>query len=354
MSQLLLVKNEGFLMPSEIERLDDYKEYLVAMKGEEGSLKENNVYKIVPRPENKRMLRSRWVLCKKINNETGVIKHKGRFVALGSQQVYGVDFLQTFAPTLAKESLRPLIWLTVLYDLYVMPIDINTAFLNGNIDTVTYVELPDILFSREEKRVSVGKLQKSLFGLKQAPQIWAKTLSAKIVALGFNRIVTDPCINFRYNKHLEFIGVYVDDLVIGAENETNARLVIAQLKDFFKLTELGVLKNMIGWEIIRDENSILVNQKSYIDKVLSKFNFNEANNVYNRMLPGSLLHEKLECEDCFDSTKYRQLNGLLLYISTCTGPDVAYAVGVMSIFQYLKGDHLVWTCYRYMFYLFKS
>jgi hypothetical protein len=50
MSQLLLVENEGFLLPSEIERLDDFKEYLIAMKSEEASLKENNVYEIVPRP----------------------------------------------------------------------------------------------------------------------------------------------------------------------------------------------------------------------------------------------------------------------------------------------------------------
>jgi Reverse transcriptase (RNA-dependent DNA polymerase) len=106
--------------------------------------------------------------------------------------------------------------------------------------------------------------------------------------------------------------------------------VIAQLKDFFKLTELGVLKNMIGLEIIRDENSILVNQKSYIDKVVNKFNFNEANNVYNRMVPGSLLHKKLESEDRFDSTKYLHFIGSLLYISTCTRPDVANADGVMS------------------------
>jgi Reverse transcriptase (RNA-dependent DNA polymerase) len=66
----------------------------------------------------------------------------------------------------------------------------------------------------------------------------------------------------------------VDNLLIGAEDETNSRLVIAQLKNFFKLTDLGVLKNMIGWDILRDENSVLVKQNSYIDKVVSKFNFN--------------------------------------------------------------------------------
>jgi Reverse transcriptase (RNA-dependent DNA polymerase) len=121
----------------------------------------------------------------------------------------------------------------------------------------------------------------------------------------------------------------VNDLVTGAENETNARLVIAQLKDFFKLTDLAVLKNMIQWEILREENSILVNQKSYIDKVVNKFNLNLANNVYNPMLPGSLLHKKLECKDSFNSEKHRQLVGSLLYISTCTQPDVAYAVSVM-------------------------
>jgi hypothetical protein len=78
-------------LPSEIERLVYYKEYLISMKSEEASLKENNIYKIVPRPESKRVLRSRWVLCKKINNETGAMKHKARLTALGCQQVYGVD-----------------------------------------------------------------------------------------------------------------------------------------------------------------------------------------------------------------------------------------------------------------------
>jgi Reverse transcriptase (RNA-dependent DNA polymerase) len=127
------------------------------------------------------VLRSRWGLCRKIDNETGKIKYKARFVALGCQQVYRVDHSENFAPTLAKESLRLLISLTDFFELYVMQIDINTAFLNGKIDTVTYVELPDILFSREEKGVSAGKLQNSLYRLKQAPHIWAKTLSAKLL-----------------------------------------------------------------------------------------------------------------------------------------------------------------------------
>jgi Reverse transcriptase (RNA-dependent DNA polymerase) len=184
----------------------------VAMKSEKASLKENNVYEIVPGPDGVSVLKSRWVFFKKINNETGAIKHKARFVALGCQQVYGVDYSENFAPTLAKESLRLLISLTVLYNLYVIQIDNNTAFLNGNIDMVTYVELPDILFSREEKRKWVGKLERCLYGLKQAPQVLAKTLSEKIVTLGFYRMDTDPCIYFRYKNSLEFIGVYMDDL----------------------------------------------------------------------------------------------------------------------------------------------
>jgi Reverse transcriptase (RNA-dependent DNA polymerase) len=55
--------------------------------------------------------------------------------------------------------------------------DVDTAFLYGEIDRLVYIELPELLYSYEHCCKYVGCLNRSLYGLKQAPFLWCEKLS---------------------------------------------------------------------------------------------------------------------------------------------------------------------------------
>ena len=77
-----------------------------AMAAEMGSLRENQVSRLVPRPKGKKIFKSKWVFWVKYNADGTVERYKGRVVAKGFSQVEGDDYDQTFSPTVRFESIR--------------------------------------------------------------------------------------------------------------------------------------------------------------------------------------------------------------------------------------------------------
>ena len=73
------------------------------------SLKENGVYELVDRPKGEKVVKSKWVLRVKTNEKGEVEKYKGRVVAKGHSQVEGVDYDQTFSPTVRFESIGKMV-----------------------------------------------------------------------------------------------------------------------------------------------------------------------------------------------------------------------------------------------------
>ena len=77
-----------------------------AMAAEMGILRENEVYRLVPRPRGKKVVKLKWVFRIKFNADSSVEKYKARIVAKGFSQVQGEDYDQTFSPTVRFESIR--------------------------------------------------------------------------------------------------------------------------------------------------------------------------------------------------------------------------------------------------------
>jgi Reverse transcriptase (RNA-dependent DNA polymerase) len=124
----------------------------------------------------------------------------------------------------------------------------------------TFVELPDCIFDRKHWTEHVDKLNCSLYGLKQAPKIWNATLSHKIKEIGYDMAEMDLCIFYKNVEGLEYIGVYVNDMVLVAKTSDKAQMIVDKLKTQFELTELGSLKNIIGWEIKENDRVFMLNK----------------------------------------------------------------------------------------------
>jgi hypothetical protein len=97
-----------------------------------------------------------------------VVRNKERLVAKGFAQVEGLDFGETFAPVARLEAIYILLVYASHHNMKLFQMDVKSAFLNGFINEVVFVEQPP---GFEDPRYPnhVYRLNKALYGLKQAP-----------------------------------------------------------------------------------------------------------------------------------------------------------------------------------------
>jgi hypothetical protein len=185
-----------------------------AMTEEYQSILKNDVWDIVPRPEGKSVVTSKWIYKIKHAVDGSVKKYKARFVARGFSQVAGVDYDETFAPVAQHTSIRTIIALAAYMGWKLHQIDVKTAFLNGEIDEEVYIKQPEG-FMIHDKKTHVCRLKKALYGLKQAPRTWYENMDGFLMSVGFNKSVVDPNLYYHIvgNKCLILV-LYVDDLFL--------------------------------------------------------------------------------------------------------------------------------------------
>ncbi|KAF0922593.1 hypothetical protein E2562_039506, partial [Oryza meyeriana var. granulata] len=122
--------------------------------------------------------------------------HKARLVAKGYVQQPGVDFDEVFAPVARIESVRLLLALTAQEGWPVHHMDVKSAFLNGELIEEVYVRQPPgfTVAGHEDK---VLRLDKALYGLRQAPRAWNAKLDETLVALGFSHSASEHAVYAR-------------------------------------------------------------------------------------------------------------------------------------------------------------
>ena len=93
----------------------------------------------------------------------------------GFQQKTGIDFIETFSLMFKASTIRIIFTLVVTRGWYIQQVDINDAFLNGDLQEEVFMNQPDD-FIDPTKPTYVCKLRKALHGLKQAPRAWFDNL----------------------------------------------------------------------------------------------------------------------------------------------------------------------------------
>ena len=170
------------------------EEWKKAMKEEMDALEESETFELQPLPENRSVIGGRWVYTKKTDLEN-LTKYKARYVAKGFSQVKGIDFHETFLPTAKFTTIRMLMQIAVQKDLIVHQMDVKTAYLNADIDCDIFLQQPEGFVKTNSKgEILVGKLKKSLYGLKQSGRNWYKMLHEYLVNNNFVQSLSDPCL----------------------------------------------------------------------------------------------------------------------------------------------------------------
>ena len=314
-----------------------------AMDSEMRSLKENGVYQLVDRPKGKKVVKSKWVLRVKTNEKGGVEKYKARVVAKGFSQVEGVDYDQTFSPTVRFESIRQLVALGASKGLQMHQMDVTTAFLYAPLEEEVFMEQPEgtVLPGDEGK---VMWLRKCLYGLKQAPRQWNILIDGVLKKLGFTRLKSDVGIYMKGDGDSAiYIALYVDDLFLVGELLGEIEKVKAGLSTEFKMKDLGEARFLLGIEIRRRANGdVLLVQEKYAGDVVKRFSMEGSKTVSTPMELGT--HLDISQQPVTDEERsemvnvpYRSAIGSLMYLATCTRPDLSASVSELSKFSQNPG-----------------
>eukprot|EP00253_Pinus_taeda_P020612 PITA_20612 len=152
--------------PSSYDEAASQQVWREAMQEEYSSIMKNDVWEVVPRPESKSLVTSRWLYKVKHAADGSIEKLKVRFVARGFSQVEGVDYEDSFALVARYTSICSIISITAEMGWKIHQMDVKTAFLNGFIQEEVYIEQPQV-FEVHGKESHVCRLKKALYGLKQ-------------------------------------------------------------------------------------------------------------------------------------------------------------------------------------------
>ena len=137
------------------------------------------------------MIDAKWVYTWKADEQGWVVKAKSRLVARGFKQREGIDFGETFAPTVSSSCVRLLSAIACELDLDLSHFDVDQAFVQADLDEDVFLRLPK---GCGELSGHVGRLNKSLYGLKQASRTWHTHLTMCLKTLGFELCMTDVCV----------------------------------------------------------------------------------------------------------------------------------------------------------------
>jgi len=308
------------------------KAWMDSMQSEYDSLIENGCWELVPRPPNTNVISSKWVYkTKEEQTEKGDLgtRRKSRMVARGFGQVEGVDYSETYAPVVKLTSIRVLLAIVVILNLILHQMDVITAFLNGDLNELVFMEQPQG-FERGNPAEVVCRLIKSIYGLKQAPRQWyAKIDDFFTKSLGMERSPADDCVYVRCKGgQVLVIALYVDDLLIACSDQETLDSTKRELSNRFKMKDLGESRIILGMDICRDHKAgtLSVSQTRYADKVIKRFGMDSARGINTPMDPDlDLSQPSAPCTE-----PYREAIGSLMYLMVGTRPDLAYPVGVLA------------------------
>ncbi|GJW80547.1 putative RNA-directed DNA polymerase [Tanacetum coccineum] len=303
------ILNKSF-EPSSFEEASKDVNWINAMNDEMKALYENDTWELVELPLGRKAIGSKWVYRIKYMSFGEIERFKTRLVAKGFNQKKGIDYEETFSPIVKMSTVRCLIDLAVQSDWKLFQMDVDNAFLYGDLSEDVYM-LPALEFFDKDDKI-VCKLKRSLYGLKQAPRQWNHKLYETLIEVGFKQSKNDQSLYIKNDGDVSlYLLVYVDDLVITENSQSEIEKFKTFLNQKFKIKDLGELK--------------------YFIELLHEFGLLACRLVVTPLPENIVLSHKETANDKFlkNVTAYQKLVGKLIYLCM-TRPDISYVVNCPS------------------------
>ncbi|CAI7915558.1 unnamed protein product [Closterium sp. NIES-54] len=248
-------------------------------------------------------------------------------------QRQGVEYFQTFSPTPKMATLWVLLHVAAQRDYELHSLDFSTTFLQGSLHEEIWQCRPPS-FTVSFPAGTQWSLRWPVYGLRQAPREWHDTLRTTLAALGFAPSSADASLFLRTDTILPtfYILVYIDDLVFATADTEALALVKAELQERHTCTDLGELRSYLGKQITRDRarSTITLTQSHMVHQVLQRFGFQFSSPQPTPLSTGHSLSAPRSDGSVEPSGPNPELVGCLMYLMTCTRPDLAYPLSLLA------------------------
>ncbi|CAI7836000.1 unnamed protein product, partial [Closterium sp. NIES-53] len=281
--------------------------------------------------------RQPWMPKKKSWKSTGTyvdeVPPSGVNIVDGMWIFRGVDYFQTFSPNPKMTTLWVLLHIAARRDYELHSLDFSIAFLQGSLHEEIWLRRPPG-FIGSFPAGTQWSLRRPVYGLRQAPREWHDTLRTTLAALGFAPSTADPSFFLRTDTSLPpfYVLVYVYDLVFASADTEALTLVKSELQKRHTCIDMGELRTYLGLQITRDRarRTIILTQSHMVHQVLQRFGFQFSSPQPTPLSTGHSLSAPPSDKSVEPSGPYPELVGCLMYLMTCTRPDLAYPLTLLA------------------------
>ncbi|KAE8706762.1 Retrovirus-related Pol polyprotein from transposon TNT 1-94 [Hibiscus syriacus] len=307
---LLLTDNGEPECYDEAMQVEDSVKWESSMKDEMDSLLSNQTWELAELPPGKKTLHNKWIYRIKEEHD-GSKRYKARLVVKAAE------------------------------NLHLEQLDVKTAFLHGDLEEEIYMRQPEGFIEADKKNL-VCRLKKSLYGLKQAPRQWYKKFDSFMRSNGFTRCQADHCCYIkRFENSFIILLLYVDDMLVAGSDMQEIINLKQKLSKQFAIKDLGAAKQILGMRIKRDTKSgtLILSHAEYINKVLSRFNIQDAKPVSTPLG----VHFRLSKEQ---SLKTEEERAHMVKVPYMNNPGKVHWEAVKWILRYLRGTTNKALCFK--------
>nr|GEW90918.1 ribonuclease H-like domain-containing protein [Tanacetum cinerariifolium] len=291
--------NDNNISEECFEEASKHQPWIDAMNSKMDAIYRNNTWDLVKLPKGRKAIGSKWVWKIKYKSDGEIEIYNVRLVAKGFNQKERIVFDETFSPMVKFVTIRCLINLVVQNSWTLYQMDVNNAFLYGDLNETVYMSLPPSYFPKDETRVC--KLNKSLYRLKQTLRKWNSKLTSSLIE--YDIIIIGINLN-EINKFKQF------------------------LKTKFMIKDLGKLKYYLGIEVLETPTDVCFSQRKHCLELIDEFGLLASKPSYIPMQPNISLSSKPKDDDPLldNITDYQKLIGKCVnVIRTSTSVNVLKA-----------------------------
>lgn len=234
----------------------------------------------------------------------------------------------------------------------------STAYLNGELKEETFMEVPKFLKQTLE-RICLTKstdpdirikardmleelkhgdqvcfLRKALYELKQAGRAWNTKLNAVLKEIGAKPLNVDPCVYKLKRKETKaFLVTYVDDILIAADSDNLTDEIIRELRQHFKIIDLGEVHHYLGLEFRLNGDGMHINQRNYINGLIKKYGMLDCKPVGTPLDPSIKLSKSEGGNSKDNKLPFRELVRALNYLSVATRTGISFVCSYLGQFN---------------------
>jgi hypothetical protein len=241
-----------------------------AMEEEYVALLANHTWDLVPCPPGTHVVTVKCLFRHKLISDGSLDRYKARWVFRGFTQRPGVDYDETYSPVVKFATVRAILSLALSRNWAIHQLDVKNAFLHGTLLETVYCSQPTGFVDAAHPDL-VCRLNRSLYGLKQALRAWYSRFASYLASIGFVEAKSDTSLFiYRRGEDTVYLLLYVDDIVLTTSTADLLQRTIIALQREFAMKDLGPLHHFLGITAERRPQGLFLHQRQYAIDILER------------------------------------------------------------------------------------